>query len=224
MSVTSASGRIDVAHEVLADRYDIFDANRLRSMMVYATAEYRNLVKTVTDKKDLVRARKELNNIRTQAQSLQRDFNDLGAISRRFVQMADANLYDSAVSRVIRSGEPAMPEDPLMPSASGAAVDFVPIRQEYIQKSLMVLERIAQIAADSIDVEASVDRRVVALDRWVWILARFWENDLERDVDDESAGPGGQFSAFLHDALMGLDQSAAILLPYALKRYVAGKL
>lgn len=128
MSVTSASDRADAAFEVLGTRYDIFDVNRLRSTMVYAAAEYRNLVKTVTDKKDLIRARKELTNLRTQAQTLQRDFNDLGAISRRFVQMADANLYDSAVSRVIRSGEPAMPEDPLMPSASGAAVDFVPIR------------------------------------------------------------------------------------------------
>jgi len=224
LSVTSATDRVDVGHEVLASRYDIFDPSRLRSTMVYAAAEYRNLVKTITDKKDLIRAQKELTNLRTQAQTLQRDFNDLGAISRRFVQMADANLYDSAVARVIRSGEPAMPEDPLMPSASGAAVDFVPIRQEYIQKSLMVLERIAQIAADSINVEASVDRRVVALDRWVWIIARYWENDLERTVNDDTAGPGGQFSAFLHDALMHLDQSAAILLPYALKRFVVGKL
>ena len=74
MSVTSATGRADVAHEVLANRYDIFDASRLRSTMVYATAEYRNLVKTVTDKKDLIRARKELLNLRTQAQTLQRMF------------------------------------------------------------------------------------------------------------------------------------------------------
>ena len=92
MSVTSAKDRVDVGHEVLAGRYDIFDPSRLRSTMVYAAAEYRNLVKTITDKKDLIRAQKELSNLRTQAQTLQRDFNDLGAISRRFVQMADANL------------------------------------------------------------------------------------------------------------------------------------
>lgn len=235
MTTVTTTDRTSRIVASLTEMFDIADADRLQSILVYATAEYRAVLKSLATDKDLRRAQQELNSLRMVARDLLRDMSELGPVSRRFVQMADSDVFDEAYDRVAKRHQPASPEDPLLPSElisgntlsndGNGELEYTAIRQEYIQKALLVLEKIAVHAANGLEKDNDSDRRLVALKRWVWLLGRFWTQDLKRELGTENlaAGEEAEFNLFLRRAAAELEPAAMILLPYATDRYLKVK-